>query len=149
MFFPGFYVFWNGAASSTWGGVWLLLATPPLLALPLTHFLFLNSINKCLPVFNLQESVLRGNVSTMKTCSSVFCNGGVSLYFRGPQRDRERDLQDSPYNSLAFSSYHPRIQFTGYWYKINQSHHFKGIWDECHVILPTRESSYKIVPVPN
>jgi hypothetical protein len=30
-FFPDFYVFWNGASSSTRGGVWLLLTTPPLL----------------------------------------------------------------------------------------------------------------------
>lgn len=31
LLFPDFYVFWKGASSSTIGGVWLILVTPPLL----------------------------------------------------------------------------------------------------------------------
>jgi hypothetical protein len=51
LFFSDFYVFGNGASSSTRGGVWLLLVTPPLLGsdcwLPLTHSLTLRAMTVC------------------------------------------------------------------------------------------------------
>jgi hypothetical protein len=63
-YFQDVYVFWNGASSSTRGGVWLILVTPPLLGViravthSLTHSLT-ESIRSTPLVFSRHVTVLR------------------------------------------------------------------------------------------